>query len=145
MGRAFKELGYRRSDYVISSKLFFGDGSLGPNDLGLSRKHIIEGAKASLDRMGLEYMDIFVAHRSDMETPIEETVRAFNYLIDRGQCMYWAVSEVGLMRLWGLVLAISSSVVDPFPKINDFVSSGLPQRQPKLFSVPRSLDCRVPL
>ncbi|KAI9009042.1 voltage-dependent potassium channel, beta subunit [Hyaloraphidium curvatum] len=93
MGKALKEHGFKRSDLVVSSKLFFGDGSLGPNDLGLSRKHIVEGAKASLERMQLEYMDIFVAHRSDVETPIEETVRAFNYLIDHGLCYYWAVSE----------------------------------------------------
>lgn len=83
MGRVIRELGYRRSDLVITIKLFFGTRS-GPNDTGLSRKHIIEGTQESLARLGLGYVDVIFAHRPDYSTPMEEIVRAFNYVISKG-------------------------------------------------------------
>jgi len=92
MGRVIKELGYRRTDMVITTKLFFGTRS-GPNDTGLSRKHIIEGTQASLERLGLDYVDVIFAHRPDYSTPMEEIVRAFNYVIEKGWAFYWATSE----------------------------------------------------
>lgn len=79
-GKAMRELGWRRSDVVLSTKIFWGGE--GPNDVGLSRKHVVEGLKASLKRMQVEYVDVVFAHRPDPSTPIEETVRAFNYVID---------------------------------------------------------------
>lgn len=91
MGKAIKKLGLTRSDYVVSTKIFWG-GS-GPNDHGLSRKHIVEGTRAALDRMNLEYVDLVYCHRPDYETPIEETVRAMNHVIDRGWALYWGTSE----------------------------------------------------
>ncbi|KAJ3314783.1 ATP-sensitive inward rectifier potassium channel 1, partial [Gonapodya sp. JEL0774] len=91
MGKAFKSLGVKRSDLVVATKLFWGGPGI--NDQGLSRKHIIEGTKASLERLGLDYVDLIFAHRPDNETPIEETVRAFNYLLDHGQAFYWGTSE----------------------------------------------------
>ena len=66
---------------VLSTKLFWGGE--GPNDVGLSRKHIVEGMKASLGRLQAEYVDVVFAHRPDPATPIEETVRAFNHVIER--------------------------------------------------------------
>lgn len=63
------------------------------NNLGLSRKHLIEGTEASLKRLQLSYVDILYAHRPDRHTPIEETVRAFNYLINAGKALYWGTSE----------------------------------------------------
>jgi aryl-alcohol dehydrogenase-like predicted oxidoreductase len=63
------------------------------NNHGLSRKHIIEGLEASLGRLGLEYVDIVYAHRPDRLTPMEETVRAFNHVIDKGMALYWGTSE----------------------------------------------------
>merc|ERR1719313_1669215 len=89
---------WRRSDLVISTKVYWGKrGAEGEiksvNDVGLSRKHVIEGVKASLSRMQLDYADIVFAHRPDNTTPIEETVRAFNHLIDQGYIMYWGTSE----------------------------------------------------
>ncbi|KAJ3112596.1 hypothetical protein HK100_002275 [Physocladia obscura] len=63
------------------------------NEKGLSRKHIIEGTKASLERLQLEYVDLIFAHRPDVDTPTEEIVRAFNYVIDRGWAFYWGTSE----------------------------------------------------
>jgi len=92
MGRVIKELGYRRSDLVITTKLFFGTRK-GPNDTGLSRKHIIEGTQESLQRLGLDYVDVLFAHRPDYTTPMDEVVRAFNYVIEKGWAFYWATSE----------------------------------------------------
>lgn len=91
MGNVIKKAGWKRSDLVISTKIFWG-GS-GPNDKGLSRKHIIEGTQASLDRLQLEYVDLLFCHRPDIHTPIEETVRAMTYLIDQGKIFYWGTSE----------------------------------------------------
>lgn len=71
-----------RSDLVISTKLF--DGGNGVNDRGLSRKHLVEGIKNALERMKLTYVDLVFCHRPDVTTPMEETVRAMNHIIDRG-------------------------------------------------------------
>lgn len=63
------------------------------NNKGLSRKHIIEGMDGSLERLGLKYVDLIYAHRPDRQTPMEETVRAFNHLINTGKALYWGTSE----------------------------------------------------
>jgi len=91
MGKCIKRLGVKRSDLVISTKVFWG--GKGPNDKGLSRKHIIEGCNASLARLQLDYVDVFFCHRGDPATPIEETVWAMNLLIRQGKIFYWGVSE----------------------------------------------------
>ncbi|CAG8774000.1 10727_t:CDS:2, partial [Acaulospora morrowiae] len=91
MGNAIKKLGWKRSDYVISTKIFWG--GKGPNDRGLSRKHIVEGLNASLKRLGLDYVDIVYAHRPDPDTPMQEIVRAFDFLINQGKAFYWGTSE----------------------------------------------------
>ncbi|OAX38953.1 Aldo/keto reductase [Rhizopogon vinicolor AM-OR11-026] len=92
MGRVIKELGLRRTDLIITTKLFWGLRA-GPNDGGLSRKHIIEGTKECLERLGLDYVDVIFAHRPDVSVPMEETVRAFNWVIEKGWAFYWATSE----------------------------------------------------
>ena len=91
MGQAIRDLGWRRSDVVISTKLFWG--GQGPNDKGLSRKHIVEGLKGSLKRLDMDYVDVVYCHRPDASTPIEETVRAMNWVIDQGWAFYWGTSE----------------------------------------------------
>jgi voltage-dependent potassium channel beta subunit len=95
MGMAIKKFGWKRNDLVISTKINWGGayGTNPVNNFGLSRKHLIEGTAAALDRLGLDYVDLLYAHRPDRETPIEETVRAFNYLINAGKCFYWGTSE----------------------------------------------------
>jgi aryl-alcohol dehydrogenase-like predicted oxidoreductase len=97
MGRSFKELGIKREDIVISTKIFFGEKGLKDfsniNNKGLSRKHIIEGAKNSLKRLQLDYADIIFAHRADPHVPLEETCRAFSWLVDRGLTIHWGTSE----------------------------------------------------
>ena len=89
MGKAIQE--FRREDLVISTKIFWGGN--GPNDTGLSRKHLIEGAKNSLKRLQLEYVDLLFCHRPDPHTPIEETVLAMDYLVREGLVFYWGTSE----------------------------------------------------
>ncbi len=91
MGKVVKRAGWKRSDLVFSTKIFWGGE--GVNDSGLSRKHIIEGMDASLARLQMDYVDLVFAHRPDLHTPIEETVRAFNYLIEQGKAFYWGTSE----------------------------------------------------
>jgi len=91
MGKVIQKAGWNRKDLVLSTKMFWGGD--GPNDRGLSWKHIVEGLDASLDRMELSYVDLLFAHRPDEHTPIEETVRAMNHVIDQGKAFYWGTSE----------------------------------------------------
>ena len=91
MGNVIKKLGLRRESIVVSSKVFWGGE--GPNDLGLSRKHIYEACRNSLKRLQLDYLDLFFCHRPDPNTPIEETVRAMDDLIHQGKILYWGTSE----------------------------------------------------
>ena len=83
--------GFRREDLVISTKIFWGGN--GPNDTGLSWKHLVEGTRNSLRRMKLTYIDLLFCHRPDPSTPIEETVRAMDYIIRTGYAFYWGTSE----------------------------------------------------
>jgi voltage-dependent potassium channel beta subunit len=103
MGNAIKKLGWRRENIVVSSKVFWG--GKGPNDKGLSRKHIYEACHNSMKRLQLDYLDLFFCHRPDPNTPIEETVRAMDDLIHQGKILYWGTSEWGaadIMRAYGL-------------------------------------------
>ena len=92
MGKVIRKAGWKRSDLVISTKIFWS-GSEGPNDSGLSFKHIIEGTNAALERLQMEYVDLIFCHRPDIHTPIEETVRAMNQVINQGKAFYWGTSE----------------------------------------------------
>lgn len=91
MGNAIKKAGWKRSDLVISTKIFWGGN--GPNDCGLSRKHIYEGTNASLKRLQMDYVDLIFCHRPDRNTPIEETVWAMNQVLQQGKALYWGTSE----------------------------------------------------
>ena len=91
MGKIIQDKGWDRTDLVLSTKIFWGGD--GPNDQGLSRKHVIEGTEAALDRLQTDYVDLVFCHRPDVETPIEETVRAMSYLVDQGLAHYWGTSE----------------------------------------------------
>jgi voltage-dependent potassium channel beta subunit len=91
MGKVLKKAGWKRSDIILSTKIFWGGD--GPNDKGLSRKHIIEGTHAALKRLQTEYVDLIFCHRPDLHTPIEETVRAMNYVVNSGMAFYWGTSE----------------------------------------------------
>ncbi|MCB9206181.1 MAG: aldo/keto reductase [Ignavibacteriales bacterium] len=91
MGNIINDFGWKRSDLVLSTKIYWG-GS-GPNDRGLSMKHIIEGTNAALKRLKTDYVDLIFCHRPDLYTPIEETVRAMNIIINQGKAFYWGTSE----------------------------------------------------
>jgi voltage-dependent potassium channel beta subunit len=91
MGDCLKKLGWRRESYVVSTKIFWGGD--GPNDEGLSYKHVVEGANNALRRLQLDYIDLIFCHRPDPDTPIEETVRAMDLVIRQGKAFYWGTSE----------------------------------------------------
>lgn len=103
MGRALKRLGWGRDTYCVSSKVYWG-GDL-PTQRGLSRKHVHDACHAALGRLQVDYLDLFFCHRPDLETPIEETVRAMHDLVAQGKVLYWGTSEWSaeqIQRAWGL-------------------------------------------
>ena len=97
MGNIIKKAGWNRSDLVLSTKIFWGGD--GPNDTGLSYKHIIEGTNAALKRMQTDYVDLVFCHRPDLHTPIEETVFAMNQVIQSGKAFYWGTSEWSAVQI----------------------------------------------
>lgn len=85
---------------MVSTKIFMSEFlGYAPNSRGLSRKHVIEGTKNSLKRLQLDYVDIVFASRPDFHTPLEETCRAFSWLVDRGLAIYWGTSEWSSARI----------------------------------------------
>lgn len=109
MGRVIKKAAWRRESLVLSTKIFWGGE--GPNDTGLSHKHVVEGVHAALRRWQVDSLDLVFCHRPDPNTPIEETVRAFDLLIKQGKVFYWGTSEwsaadiqtaIGLARSLGM-------------------------------------------
>ena len=93
MGKILKAQKWRRESFVVSSKVFFGAENKGPNQMGLSRKHVIEACNAALKRLQVDYLDLYFCHRPDKQTPIEETVWAMNTLLQQGKILYWGTSE----------------------------------------------------
>jgi voltage-dependent potassium channel beta subunit len=91
MGRVLKDLGWGRDTYTVSSKVYWGGDR--PTQRGLSRKHVRDACHAALGRLQVDYLDLYFCHRPDLETPIEETVRAMNDLIAQGKVLYWGTSE----------------------------------------------------
>ena len=91
MGRVLRKTGWGRDTYCVSSKAYWGGGR--PTQRGLSRKHLTDACHAALGRLQVDYLDLFYCHRPDLETPIEETVRAMHDLITQGKVLYWGTSE----------------------------------------------------
>jgi 1-deoxyxylulose-5-phosphate synthase len=106
LGRALKDFG-RRDQVVLATKVFHPMGE-GPNDRGLSRKHILEAIDASLRRLGTEYVDLYQIHRFDYDTPVEETLEALNDIVRAGKVRYIGASS---MHAWqfGKMLATSDA------------------------------------
>jgi len=90
MGRTLRKLGWPRDTWIVSSKVFWGGDR--PTQRGLSRKHVHDACHAALRRLQVDYLDLFFCHRPDLDTPIEETVRAMNDLIRQGKVLYWGTS-----------------------------------------------------
>lgn len=114
MGHALKKAGWPRDSYIVSSKVMFGwrGDQAGPNQRGLSRKHVYEAAHQAMERLQVDYLDLYFCHRPDPEVPVEETVRAMTELIQRGDVLYWGTSEwpaqliqeaYGAARQYGLI------------------------------------------
>lgn len=94
MGRVLKSKNWDRTSIVVSSKVFFGWRKENkPNQSGLSRKHITEACNEALQRLQLDYLDLFFCHRPDKNVPIEEVVQAMNTLMQQGKILYWGTSE----------------------------------------------------
>lgn len=96
VGRALKD--FSRDSFVLATKVYFPMGE-GPNDHGLSRKHIMEQCHASLRRLGTDYIDLYQCHRYDADTPLEEVLRALDDLVTQGKVLYVGVSEWSATQL----------------------------------------------
>ncbi|HLX87866.1 MAG TPA: aldo/keto reductase [Acidimicrobiales bacterium] len=93
MGEAFAELGWPRHSYVVSTKIFWGiHGGVNMTNT-LNRKYLMQAIEGSLERLGLDFVDLLFCHRADPETPLEETVWAMSDIVSSGQALYWGTSE----------------------------------------------------
>jgi voltage-dependent potassium channel beta subunit len=93
MGDILSKKSWSRDSYIVSSKVFFGAGAKVPTQKGLHRKHIIEACNQALERLKVDYLDLYFCHRPDKSTPIEETVWSMHQLIMQGKILYWGTSE----------------------------------------------------
>jgi voltage-dependent potassium channel beta subunit len=93
MGNILKKKNWSRDSYIVSSKVFFGAGAQVPTQKGLHRKHIVEACNQALQRLQVDYLDLYFCHRPDKQTPIEETVWSMHQLILSGKILYWGTSE----------------------------------------------------
>lgn len=94
MGEVFKRTGWRRDSYIVSSKVMHGAvNDPKPTQRGLSRKHIFDACYQAMERLNVDYLDLYFCHRPDPEVPTEEVVRAMTDLIQQGKVMYWGTSE----------------------------------------------------
>jgi voltage-dependent potassium channel beta subunit len=93
MGQAIADLGWQRHEYVISTKLFWGLHSVPNMRNTLNRKYLRQAIEGSLERLGLDFVDLVFCHRHDPHTPLEETVWAMHDMVERGQALYWGTSE----------------------------------------------------
>lgn len=118
MGNILKKANWDRTSYVLSSKVFWGGKK--PNQVGLSRKHVMEACHAALRRLQVDYLDLYFCHRPDPETPIEETVHTMNVLIQQGKIFYWGTSE------WSADQIIAAH---EFAKANNLVGPTMEQPQ----------------
>lgn len=98
LGSTLRNIGARRSDVVIATKVF-GEVGAGPNDRGASRSHILDGIRRSLDRLQLDYIDLYQVHGNDMLAPLDETLRALDDLVSQGLVRYVGVSNWPAWRL----------------------------------------------
>jgi voltage-dependent potassium channel beta subunit len=93
MGKLLKKLAWDRTSYIVSSKAYFGRGGRMPNQTGLSRKHLFEACNEALQRLQVDYLDLYFCHRPDPSVPTEEIVWTMNHLIQQGKILYWGTSE----------------------------------------------------
>eukprot|EP01084_Bolivina_argentea_P060375 110312_1 len=148
MGQAIQKLkkedpkSWRRSDIIISTKIFWGPGK-GVNEVGLSRKHVIEGVNGCLERLQLDYVDVISCHRPDPLTSTEEVVRAFTSVIRAGKAFYWGTSEWSAQQIteayWiAQVKGLIAPVVEQ-PQYNLFARERVEKKYLALYKQPYAL------
>jgi voltage-dependent potassium channel beta subunit len=143
MGSILKKSAWRRSSYLVSSKVYFGWEDDKPNQTGLSRKHIVEACHAALQRLQVEYLDLYYCHRPDPTVPLLETCRAMHDLITQGKVLYWGTSEWGAKEIaeaQRLCLAhnFHSPIVEQ-PQYNLFHRSRVEKEYAHLYDSPTGL------
>lgn len=126
MGKILKKQNWTRDSYIVSSKVFFGAyDDPKPNQKGLSRKHIVEACEAALERLQVDYLDLYFAHRPDKEVPIEEVVWSMHNLIQQGKILYWGTSEWSAQEIMEAhMVAKENHLIGPIveqPQYNMFV------------------------
>lgn len=125
MGKILQKVKWQRSSWLVSSKVYWGDGGKLPNQTGLSRKHIFEACHASLKRLQVDYIDLYFCHRPDKNTPMVETVWAMNHLIAQGKILYWGTSEWSAQEIMAAhMVARDNRLIGPLmeqPQYNMFV------------------------
>ncbi|MBI4124711.1 MAG: aldo/keto reductase [Deltaproteobacteria bacterium] len=136
MGKVLKKMQWRRDSYCVSSKVFWG-GNL-PTQEGLHRKHIFEACHAALKRLKVDTLDLYFCHRPDIETPIEETVRAMHDLIAQGKVFYWGTSEWSAEQIreaWGVAkeLGLTPPAMEQ-PEYNMFHRDRVEREYHRLYS-----------
>lgn len=141
MGAILEKQGWARDTYVVSSKVFFSSvptEQRKPNQTGLSRKHVFEACDAALNRLRVDYLDLYFCHRADPETPIEETVWAMNHLIAQGKILYWGTSEWSAQEIQEAVtVAKENRLIGPTmeqPQYNMFCRDRFEKEYKNLYS-----------
>lgn len=140
MGAALKKLNWERDSYIVSSKVMFGShDDPKPTQHGLSRKHIVEACHQAMERLGVEYLDLYFCHRPDPEVPIEETVRAMTELIHQGKVFYWGTSEWSAQQIMeAYSVAREYGLIPPTmeqPQYHLFTRSRVEQEYKRLYEV----------
>lgn len=139
MGRVLKTKNWERSSYTVSSKAFFGwrGPANKPNQTGLSRKHLTEACHEALQRLQLDYLDLYFCHRPDKQTPIEEVVWTMNILLQQGKILYWGTSEWSAQEIMEAhVFAAANRLVPPAmeqPEYNLFNRSKMENEYLQIF------------
>jgi voltage-dependent potassium channel beta subunit len=140
MGKILKKVSWPRDTWIVSSKVFFGAAPdpQKPNQYGLSRKHIFEACHAALQRLQVDYLDLFFCHRPDPETPVEETVRAMSDLIGQGKVLYWGTSMWSAQEIMqAYAIARQEHLVPPTmeqPHYNIFVRDRIELEYERLYA-----------
>ncbi len=137
MGRILKELAWPRDSYCVSSKAFFGKGGELPTQKGLHRKHLREACDEALQRLQVDYLDLYFCHRPDKETPVEETVWTMNQLIQAGKVLYWGSSQWSAQEIMEAhMVARQHHLIGPVveqPQYNMFYRERLEKEYLRLF------------
>ena len=138
MGKILKKQGWLRDSYIVSSKAFFGDKiDPKPTQHGLSRKHLTEACEAAINRLQVDYLDLFYCHRPDKQVPMEEVVWTMHNLIQQGKILYWGTSEWSAQEIMEAhMVAKENHLIGPIteqPQYNMFVREKMEVEYKQIF------------